>query len=107
MKHITLVDTQSIRAKLLRQLQSIFDLAISIAKGKVKHLRDDDGNEYKVTLKIREKWGRIAACAAQVMTSLTLGFDEKAFQTDLKKLEDMVEEVSRRKEAGKKDPAVV
>ena len=107
MENILLVSTQSIRARLLNQLKGVFDLAISIAKGKVKRLRDDDGNEYGVTLKIREKWARIAAYAVQVMNSLTLAFDEKQFQTDLKKLEDMVEEVSRCKEAGKADASVV
>ena len=107
MKNILLVNTQSIRARLINQLQGVFDLAVSIAKGKVKRLRNENGKEYKVTLKQREKWARIAAYAAQVMAGLTTGFDEKQFQTDLKKLEDMVEEVSRPKEAGKKDPAVV
>jgi hypothetical protein len=40
------------------------------------------------------------------MNSLTLGFDEKAFQTDLKKLEKMIAEVQRR-QAEKKDSPVV
>jgi hypothetical protein len=48
MKNILLVDTQSIRAKLLNQLQGIFDMAVSIAKGKVKQLRDEEGKEYDV-----------------------------------------------------------
>jgi UDP-galactopyranose mutase len=106
MKNILLVDTQSIRAKLLAQLQGIFDMAVGIAKGKVKHFKDDEGKEHKVTLKQREKWARIAAYAAQVMSGLATGFDEKQFQTDLKKLEAMVAEVQR-VQSGKKDPAVV
>jgi hypothetical protein len=44
MKNITL-DTQAVRAKLLSQLDGLFDLAVCIAKGKVKQLRDEDGNE--------------------------------------------------------------
>ena len=37
-RRITLVDTQAIRAKLLRQLERLFDIAITIAKGEVKRL---------------------------------------------------------------------
>jgi hypothetical protein len=40
------------------------------------------------------------------MTNLAKGFDEKQFQADLKKLEEMVEEV-KREQAGKRDPSVV
>ena len=61
MEDITLVNTQAIRAKLLAQLDGIFKLAVSIAKGRVKHLRDEEGKEYKVTLKQGEKWACIAA----------------------------------------------
>jgi UDP-galactopyranose mutase len=106
MRRVADVDTQVIRAKLLRQLEQIFDLAISIAKGQVKHFRDDKGRMHQVTPKQRERWARIASYAAQVMTNLTKGFDEKAFQTDLKKLEEMVNEV-KSSQSGKNDPAIV
>jgi hypothetical protein len=96
-RRITLVDTQAIRTKLLRQLEGLFDLAIAIAKGKVKRLRDEDGKEYDLTIKQREKWARVAAYTGQVMGSLALGFDEKQLQADLKRLEEMVNEVRRRK----------
>jgi hypothetical protein len=102
MEKILLVDTQSIRAKLLNQLQGIFDMTVGIAKGKVKNFRDDKGVEHKVTLKQWEKWARIAAYAAQVMSGLTTGFDEKQFQTDLKKLEVIVAEVQKRGQTRKK-----
>jgi UDP-galactopyranose mutase len=105
-RNLAIVDSQAIRAKLLRQLEGIFELAISIAKGKVKRLRDENGSEYTLTPKQREKWARIAAYTAQVMHNLTRGFDEKQFQTDLKKLEEMVNEV-RRRQAQKTDRTVV
>jgi hypothetical protein len=54
MKNIALIDTQAIRAKLILQLQGIFELAVSIAKGKVKWLRAEDANEYTLTPKQRE-----------------------------------------------------
>jgi hypothetical protein len=100
------VDSQGIRAKLLRQLDALFNLAFSIAKGQVKRLRDDEGKEYSVTLGQRQKWARLAAYTAQVMQNLSKGFDEKEFQTDLKKLEQMVNEI-RRKKAAEDDRAVV
>jgi UDP-galactopyranose mutase len=105
-RKVALVNSQAIRAKLLLQLEGLFDLAISIAKGKVKHLRDEEGKEYAVYPQQRQKWARIAAYTAQVMHNLTRGFDEKQFQTDLKKLEKMVEEV-RRRETGEANPAVI
>jgi hypothetical protein len=98
-RKITFVDTQAIRTKLLRQLEGLFDLAIAISKGKVRHLSDEDGNEYKITLRVREKWARIAAYTGQVMGGLALGYDEKQLQTDLKKLEQMVNEVRRHRKA--------
>jgi poly-beta-hydroxyalkanoate depolymerase len=106
MCRVASVDTQAIRFKLLHQLDGIFELAMSVAKGNVKHFRDEEGKEHPVTPKQREKWARIAAYTAQVMHNLTRSFDEKQFQTDLKRLEQMVDEV-KREQAGKRDPAVV
>jgi DNA-binding MarR family transcriptional regulator len=83
---LAFVDTQAIRTKLLRQLEGLFELAVQIAKGKVKRFKGEDGKEHTVTPKQREKWARIAAYTAQVMHNLTRGFDEKQFQTDLKRL---------------------
>jgi DNA-binding MarR family transcriptional regulator len=78
-------------------LEGLFDLAVCVAKGEVKRLRDEDGNEYKVTPKQREKWACIAAYTGQVMHNLTMGYDERQLQTDVKRLEQMVNEVKRRK----------
>jgi hypothetical protein len=80
-RKITFVKTQAIRTKLLRQLEGLFDLAIAIAKGEVRRLCDENGNEYKVTLKVREKWARIAAYTGQVMGDLALGYGEKQLPT--------------------------
>ena len=106
MCRIARVDSQAIRAKLLRQLDALFQLAYSIAKGQVKQLRDDEGKEYSVTPQQRQKWARLAAYTAQVMQNLSKGFDEKEFRMDLKKLERMVDEL-RRKKAAENDRAVV
>jgi len=105
-RRVARVDSQEIRAKLLRQLDALFNLAFSIAQGKVKRLRDDEGKEYGVTPQQRQKWARLATYTAQVMQNLSKGFDEKEFQTDLKRLERMVNEI-RRREAEKSSRAVV
>jgi len=106
MRRVVHVDSQAIRAKLLRQLDALFNLACSIAKGEVKRLRDDEGKEYSITPQQRQKWARLAAYTAQVMQNLSKGFDEREFQADLKRLERMVDEV-RRKKAAENDRAVV
>jgi len=105
-RRVARVDSQEIRAKLLRQLDALFNLAFSIAKGQVKRLRDDEGKEYNITPQQRQKWARLATYTAQVMQNLSKGFDEKEFQTDLKRLERMVNEI-RRREAEKSSRAVV
>jgi hypothetical protein len=64
MRKFTLINTQKIRAKLIIQLQGIFDLAMSIAKGKVKQLQDDDDKEYRVTPQQRQKWAKFWLTAA-------------------------------------------
>jgi hypothetical protein len=52
---IARVDSQAIRAKLLRQLDALFELAFSIAKGEVKRLRDDEVKEYSLSPRISWK----------------------------------------------------
>jgi hypothetical protein len=94
-ERVVFVDTQAIRAKLMHQLDGLFDLAMSIAEGNLKRFKDEDGKEHPVTPKQREKWARIATYTAQVMNNLTRGFDEKAFKTDLKRLQRMVDDVRR------------
>ena len=62
---------QAIRKKLLNQLDGLLQLAISTAKGEVKHFRDDKGKKHPITAKQREKWALIPAYVSQVMTNLT------------------------------------
>jgi hypothetical protein len=94
------------RAKLLNNLDVLFQLAFSIAKGNVKQLVDENGAKHNVTLKQRHMWGRLATYTAQVMQNLSKGFDDKQFQTDLKRLERMVDEIKRR-QARERDRTVV
>jgi hypothetical protein len=101
------VDSQKIRAKLLRRLERLFDLAMLVAEGEVKTLVDETGRKHTVTLKERQLWGRLATYTAQVMQNLSQGFDEKEFRTNLKRLEEMVREIERRQQAEEKDRANV
>jgi len=73
------IDTQQIRAKTLKDLNELFDLAMALAKGEVK-TQTEDGKTVRVTLKQRQMWARVAAYVAQIMNSVASGFDEKQRQ---------------------------
>jgi hypothetical protein len=73
----------------------------------VRRLCDENGGEYKVTFKVREKWARIAAYTGQVMDGLALGYGETQLQTDLKKLEQMVNEVRCHRKATEEPPCAL
>ena len=95
-RRIYRVDRQKICTKLFDELDALFNLAFSIAQGRVKRLRDDEGNEYRVSFPQRQKWAQLATVTAQVMQSLNQGFDEKEFQTDLHRLEKIADEIRRK-----------
>ena len=69
------IDTQQIRAKALKDLNELFDLAMALAKGEVK-TQTEGGKTVRVTLKQRQIWARVAAYVAQIMNSVASGFDE-------------------------------
>jgi len=86
------VNTQRLRAKTLASLEEIFNLAVKIAKGEVKHQRSSDGKEVPISLKQRQMWARIAAYTAQIMNSVASGFDERQIDIQLNELEKLVNE---------------
>jgi hypothetical protein len=94
------VDTQRIRGKTLNSLQELFDLAVALAKGKVK-TQNEDGVPVKVTLKQRQMWARVAAYIAQIMNSVASGFDERQIDVQLDELERLVNEAKAKGKAGK------
>jgi hypothetical protein len=53
---VSQVDTQKIRSKLLHQLEGIFELAVSIVKGQIERLTDEEGKQ-----EIEEMKGELAA----------------------------------------------
>jgi len=91
LKETIRVDTQRIRGKTLDSLQELFDLAVALAKGKVK-TQNEEGVAVKVTLKQRQMWARVAAYIAQIMNSVASGFDERQIDVQLDELERLVNE---------------
>jgi hypothetical protein len=86
------LDSQRLRAKTVKQLEGLFDLASAIAKGKVKSQRVD-GKEVLISLKLRQMWVRVAANIAQSMSNMLKGFDERQIDKDLTTLENLMNEI--------------
>jgi len=99
LKETIKVDTQNIRGKTLNSLQELFDLAVALAKGRVK-TQNEDGVPVKVTLKQRQMWARVAAYIAQIMNSVASGFDERQIDVQLDELERLVNEAKAKGKAG-------
>jgi hypothetical protein len=100
LKETIRVDTQRIRGKTLNSLQELFDLAVALAKGKVK-TQNEEGVPVKVTLKQRQMWARVAAYIAQIMNSVASGFDERQIDVQLDELERLVNEAKAKGKTGK------
>ena len=94
------VETQIMREKALKRLEELFNLAASLAKGKVK-TQTENGKKLVVTLPQRQKWAHVAAYIAQVMNSIATRFDERQIDVDLDELERLINE-AKAKAKGKK-----
>ncbi len=76
------VDTQSLRDKWISELDDLFDIATSIAKGKV--LQQQVGDKLQsITPKERQMWAQVSANIGMVMGNLAKGFDDTKFNEDL------------------------
>jgi len=91
------IDTQRIRAHLLKQLEEIFKLAASLAKGEVKTLKTEK-KQVRVSLKQRQMWARVAAYTAQIINSIAQGFDEREIDIQLDELEKLIREAKAKAE---------
>ena len=94
------VDTQRMRAGMLESLEQIFELASSLARGKVG-TQTEEGETVKVTLNQRQAWARVAAYVAQTMNSIAEGFDERRIDAQLDKLERLIDEAKAKAKAAK------
>ena len=83
------MDTQYLRAKALKNLEELFDMAKDQAKNK------------KYTLPQRQRWTQVAGYIAQVINSVATGFDEKEIDVQLNELEKLVNETTAKTKAGR------
>jgi len=87
------VDTQGLRNKWISELDDLFDMATSIAKGKVGQQQVGDKLQ-SITPKERQMWAQIAANIGMVMGNLAKGYDETKFNEDLAELERLTNEIT-------------
>jgi hypothetical protein len=74
------LDTQKIRAKLVTQLQTIFDYAMARAREK----RAEESS--------RQAWARVATYVAQVINDISKRFDERQIDDELGEVERLLNE---------------
>jgi hypothetical protein len=86
------VNTQSLRNKWITELDYLFDIATSIAKGKVDQQQVGDKLQF-ITPKERQMWAQVSANVGMVMGNLAKGFDETKFNEDLAGLERQIDEI--------------
>ena len=99
LRRVVRVDTQRVRAKTMKDLEDLFDLAASLAKGEFR-TQSEGGVPVKVTLNQRREWARVAAYIAQIIRSIAEGFDEREIDEQLAELGRLVDE-ARAKASGK------
>lgn len=87
------LDTQNLRTKTIQNLQELFNIATSLAKGETK-TQTTNGKTEKITLKQRQMWARVATYIAQTINSISNTLDERQIDEDLAKLEALINEAT-------------
>jgi len=100
------VDTQGLRDKWIGELDQLFGMATSIAKGKVGQLQVGDHLQF-ITPKERQMWTQVSANIGVAMGNLAKGYDETQFNEDIARLERLIDEIKKIQEeyAEKSDSA--
>jgi hypothetical protein len=93
LKKTVKVDTQDLRTKWIAELDNLFDMATSIANGKVNQQQFGDKLQF-ITPKERQMWAQVSANIGMVMSNLAKGYDETKFNEDLAKLEKLTNEIT-------------
>jgi len=88
------LDTQRLRTRTIERLDKLFAVATSIASGEVKWQRAGKDKQL-ITQKQRQMWAHVAAHIAAIMGNLATQYDEKQFESDLARLEVLVDEIKR------------
>jgi hypothetical protein len=106
LQHSAKVDTQDLRNKWITELDELFGMATSIAKGNVSQQQVGDKLQ-SITPKERQMWAQVAANIGMVMGNLSKGYDERQFDDDLAEMERLMGEIKRihAETARKKGPA--
>jgi hypothetical protein len=81
----------------MKELEQLFYLSSTLAKGKIKWDRID-GKNVPITIKQRQAWARVAAYIAQTIGAITEHFDQHEIDSELAELEKLVNEASAKKE---------
>lgn len=89
-RRILIIDTQRTRKKLIIQLEEVFQIASNYARGKINLVTGEDGKPRPLTMSEKQFWARIAAFTAQTVNSIAKGIDERQIDSDLNKLEAML-----------------
>jgi hypothetical protein len=96
------LDTVEIRNKWITELDNLFDMATSIAKGEITQ-QEVDGKMQTITPKERQMWAQLAANIANAMGNLTKAYHEEQIDKDLDKLESYMEEIRAKREKEAKE----
>jgi len=82
-------DTQDLRNRWLGELDDLFSLATSIAKGEISQQKVGDEMQ-SITLKEQQMWAHVAANIGSVMSNMSNGYDGRQIDKDLDRLEEML-----------------
>jgi len=100
LKETVKLDTLEMRNKLITELNDLFDIATSIAKGKISQQQVGDKMQ-AITPKERQMYAQVAANIGMVMGNLSKAYDERQIDKDLDKLEEMLKKEYKKEEAAK------
>ena len=79
------IDTQKVRARLIKNLEKLFEVA-------TEHANPETVGEKRKTKQIRE-WSRLAAYISQVINSVSKTYDLAKIQAELENLRRRIEEM--------------
>jgi hypothetical protein len=88
------IDTQDLRNRWIGELDELFGMATSIAKGNVSQQQVGDKLQF-ITPKERQMWAQVAANIGMVMGNLSKGYDERQFDDDLDEMERLMGEIKK------------
>jgi hypothetical protein len=92
--------TQRLRGRTLNRLKEIFNVAVKVARGEIRHQRIN-GKMVPISLNQRRRWASVAARVAQIMNSVASNFDEREINVQLDELQRLVDETNANPKNGR------